>query len=220
MERIAGLFGTGHISLTIAVHLGAVTAGEAQALDGVAQIGSAGLDAGEHTVPGVGLVAVDIAAGRAQIAGPGHGRGHHDLLDVALQIAAGDGLVALDALAGDLVLDAEILLFGDVGEGILTHHLYLLRIDPEIVGGNIQQLSKKLAEKGLTNITHFGPMYRFKIMKDFGYDEEAIAATCPNTEKMFYHSYTHLPLYPLTQEQLEYQAKAVVEAVREMKAGK
>lgn len=101
-----------------------------------------------------------------------------------------------------------------------THHLYLLRIDPEVVGGNIQTLSKKLQEKGLTNITHFGPMYRFKIMKDLGYDEEAIAATCPNTEKMFYHSYTHLPLYPLTREQLEYQAQAVVEAVREMKAGK
>ena len=101
-----------------------------------------------------------------------------------------------------------------------THHLYLLRIDPEVVGGNIQDLAKKLAEKGLTNITHFGPMYRFKIMKDLGYDEEAIAKTCPNTEKMFYHSYTHLPLYPLTQEQLEYQAKAVVEAVRELKQGK
>ena len=101
-----------------------------------------------------------------------------------------------------------------------THHLYLLRIDPEIVGGNIQTLSKKLQEKGLTNITHFGPMYRFKIMKDLGYDEDAIAKTCPNTEKMFYHSYTHLPLYPLTREQLEYQAQAVVEAVREMKAGK
>lgn len=101
-----------------------------------------------------------------------------------------------------------------------THHLYLLRIDPEVIGGNIQTLSKKLQEKGLTNITHFGPMYRFKIMKDLGYDEEAIAATCPNTEKMFYHSYTHLPLYPLTREQLEYQAQAVVEAVREMKAGR
>ena len=60
-------------------------------------------------------------------------------------------------------------------------------------------------------------MYRFRIMKELGYDEEAIAATCPVTEKMFYKSYTHLPLYPLTAEQLEYQAKAVVEAVREMK---
>ena len=108
----------------------------------------------------------------------------------------------------------------DTAETYGTHHLYLLRIDPEVVGGDIQVLSRKLAEKGLTNITHFGPMYRFKIMKDMGYDEEAIAATCPNTERMFYHSYTHLPLYPLTEEQLVYQANTVVEAVREMKAGK
>ena len=108
----------------------------------------------------------------------------------------------------------------DTPETYGTHHLYLLRIDPEKVGGDIQLLSKKLAEKGLTNITHFGPMYRFRIMRELGYCEEAIAETCPNTERMFYHSYTHLPLYPLTREQLEYQAQAVVEAVREMKAGK
>ena len=50
----------------------------------------------------------------------------------------------------------------DTDDTYSTHHLYLLRIDPEIVGGNIQQLSKKLAEKGLTNITHFGPMYRLR----------------------------------------------------------
>ena len=108
----------------------------------------------------------------------------------------------------------------DTAETYGTHHLYLLRIDPEITGGNIQQLSVKLAAKGLTNITHFGPMYRFRIMAELGYDENAIAATCPNTEKMFYHAYTHLPLYPLTDAQIEYQAAAVVEAVRELKSGK
>ena len=108
----------------------------------------------------------------------------------------------------------------DTADTCGTHHLYLLRIDPRKVGGDIQKLAAKLAQKGLTNITHFGPMYRFKIMKDLGYDENAIAATCPNTERMFYSSYTHLPLYPLTREQLEYQARAVVEAVREMKAGR
>ena len=108
----------------------------------------------------------------------------------------------------------------DTAETCGTHHLYLLRIDPAKVGGDIQQLSAKLAQKGLTNITHFGPMYRFKIMKDLGYDENAIAATCPVTERMFYTAYTHLPLYPLTEEQLKYQAQAVVEAVREMKAGR
>ena len=105
----------------------------------------------------------------------------------------------------------------DTADTYGTHHLYLLRIDPEVCNGDIQELSQRLKDKGLTNITHFGPMYRFRIMKEFGYDENAIAATCPVTEKMFYKSYTHLPLYPLTREQLEYQAKAVVEAVREMK---
>ena len=147
-------------------------------------------------------------------------------LGMLLQMQRMDDIIAIRRKAAEYmnsVLSQEegiLVEKADTPETYGTHHLYLLRIDPEIVGGNIQQLSKKLAEKGLTNITHFGPMYRFKIMKDFGYDEEAIAATCPNTEKMFYHSYTHLPLYPLTQEQLEYQAKAVVEAVREMKAGK
>ena len=108
----------------------------------------------------------------------------------------------------------------DTPETFGTHHLYLLRIDPEIVKGDIQALSAKLQAKGLTNITHFGPMYRFKIMADLGYDQEAIAKTCPVTERMFYKQYTHLPLYPLTQEQLEFQAAAVVEAVQELKAGK
>ena len=63
-------------------------------------------------------------------------------------------------------------------------------------------------------------MYRFQVMKDLGYDEDAISATCPVTERMFYTSYTHLPIYNLTQEQIEYQAQAIVESVREMKSGK
>ena len=147
-------------------------------------------------------------------------------LGLLLQMKRLDNIIAQRKAAAEYmnsVLSQEegiLVEKADTAETYSTHHLYLLRIDPEVVGGNIQQLSKKLAEKGLTNITHFGPMYRFKIMKDLGYDENAIAATCPVTEKMFYQSYTHLPLYPLTREQLEYQAQAVVEAVREMKQGK
>ena len=147
-------------------------------------------------------------------------------LGLLLQMQRLDQIIAMRKAAAEYmnsVLSQEdgiLVEKADTADTYSTHHLYLLRIDPEKVGGNIQQLSKKLAEKGLTNITHFGPMYRFKIMKDLGYDENAIAATCPVTEKMFYHSYTHLPLYPLTREQLEYQAQAVVEAVQEMKQGK
>ena len=147
-------------------------------------------------------------------------------LGMILQMQRLDEIIAIRRKAAEYmnsVLSQEpgiLVEKADTADTYGTHHLYLLRIDPEIVGGNIQQLSAKLAAKGLTNITHFGPMYRFKIMQDLGYNADEIAATCPNTEKMFYNSYTHLPLYPLTREQLEYQAQAVVEAVREMKAGK
>ena len=146
-------------------------------------------------------------------------------IGMLLQMQRLDGIIAQRRAAAEYmnsVLSQEdgiLVEKSDTADTYGTHHLYLLRIDPEKCGGDIQELSKRLAAKGLTNITHFGPMYRFKIMKDLGYDEDAIAATCPNTERMFYSCYTHLPLYPLTQEQLEYQAKAVVEAVQEMKKG-
>ena len=144
-------------------------------------------------------------------------------IGMLLQMQRLDGIIAQRRAAAEYmnsVLSQEdgiLVEKPDTADTYGTHHLYLLRIAPEKCGGDIQELSKRLAAKGLTNITHFGPMYRFKIMKDLGYDEDAIAATCPNTERMFYSCYTHLPLYPLTQEQLEYQAKAVVEAVQEMK---
>ena len=163
--------------------------------------------------------------GNVQIAG-NHSATEVQALGLILQMKRLDAIIARRREAAEymnrvLAQEEGILVEKpDTAETYGTHHLYLLRIDPEKVGGDIQLLSKKLAEKGLTNITHFGPMYRFRIMHDLGYDENAIAATCPNTERMFYHSYTHLPLYPLTREQLEYQAQAVVEAVREMKAGK
>ena len=163
--------------------------------------------------------------GGIQIAG-NHSSTEVQALGLLLQMRRLDAIIARRREAAEYMNkvlaeeDGILVEKPDTPDTYGTHHLYLLRIDPEKVGGDIQMLSKKLAEKGLTNITHFGPMYRFRIMKELGYDENAIAETCPNTERMFYHSYTHLPLYPLTRQQLEYQAAAVVEAVREMKAGK
>ena len=163
--------------------------------------------------------------GGIQVAG-NHSATEIQAVGLLQQMKRLDSIIALRRKAAEYmngVLGSEdgiLIERADTAETYGTHHLYLLRIDPAKIGGDIQALSRKLAEKGLTNITHFGPMYRFRIMKELGYDENAIAATCPNTERMFYHSYTHLPLYPLTQEQIEYQAKAVVEAVREMKQGK
>ena len=101
-----------------------------------------------------------------------------------------------------------------------TFHLYLLQIDPALAGGDVQTLKKKLEEKSVTTIPHFGPLYRFRVVSEMGYDPEEVAKTCPNCEEVFYKRFTHLPLYGLSDEQLEYMADAVLEAVAEMQAGK
>ncbi len=101
-----------------------------------------------------------------------------------------------------------------------SFHLYLLQIDPDKAGGDIQTFKAKLTEKGVTNIPHFGPLYRFSILKTYGYDEDAIAATCPVCEDVFYKRFTHLPIYGLTEEQLVYMADAILETISEMQQGK
>ncbi len=101
-----------------------------------------------------------------------------------------------------------------------TFHLYLLQIDPAKAGGDVQVLKKKLEEKGVTQIAHFGPLYRFKVVSDMGYDSDEIAKTCPNCEEVFYKRFTHLPLYGLSDEQLRYMADAVLESVKEMQEGR
>lgn len=101
-----------------------------------------------------------------------------------------------------------------------TFHLYLLQIDPQKAGGDVQVLKRKLEEKGVTNIPHFGPLYRFKVVSDMGYDADEIAKTCPVCEEVFYKRFTHLPLYGLSDEQLAYMADAVLESISEMQNGK
>lgn len=100
-----------------------------------------------------------------------------------------------------------------------TFHLYQLQIDPAKAGGDIQQLKRKLEEKGITNIPHFGPLYRFDILRSLGYDRDAIAATCPVCEEVFHHRFTHLPIYGLSKDQLDYMADAILESVAELKRG-
>lgn len=101
-----------------------------------------------------------------------------------------------------------------------TFHLYQLQIDPKVVGGDVQALKRKLEEKVVTNIPHFGPIYRFATSIAKGNDVKRIAATCPVTEYVFDRCYTHLPIYGLTKDQLSYMADAILESVAEMKAGR
>ena len=89
-----------------------------------------------------------------------------------------------------------------------------------MAGGDVQTLKAKLEEKGVTNIPHFGPIYRFSAAIGKGFDEAAIAATCPVTEDVFDKRYTHLPIYGLTEDQLKYMADAIIASVEEMRAGR
>jgi len=100
-----------------------------------------------------------------------------------------------------------------------THHLYLLQVDPAKAGGDIQDLKKKLGERGLVQIPHFAPLYKFSLMQQLGYDTKAIEKTCPVAEEAFQHRFTHLPLYDFDEEQIKYMADAVIESVEEMKRG-
>lgn len=99
-----------------------------------------------------------------------------------------------------------------------TFHLYQLQIDPKLAGGDIQTLKAKLDAKGVTNIPHFGPLYRFEILDTLGYDRDAIAETCPVCEEVFDHRFTHLPIYGLSREQLDYMADSIIESVKEMQS--
>jgi len=116
--------------------------------------------------------------------------------------------------------DAIIPQLLDTDEIKSTYHLYLLQIDPEKAGGNIQILKEKLTKKGVTNIPHFAPMYKFEVAKRMGYNEEEIAKSCPMTEELFNNRFTHLPIYGLSKEQLDYMADVILESVDEMQKGK
>ena len=101
-----------------------------------------------------------------------------------------------------------------------TYHLYLLQIDPDKAGGDVQLLKKKMSERGLTNIPHFAPLYKFEILRQLGYDTAAIEKTCPVAEDLFNRRFTHLPLYGLSRDQLELMAEIVLDSVNEMQNGK
>jgi perosamine synthetase len=101
-----------------------------------------------------------------------------------------------------------------------THHLYLLQIDPDLVGADIQALKRKLTDRGVTQIAHFAPLYKFQIMRQLGYDTAAIQASCPQAEKVFNHRFTHLPIYGLTAAQVKYLGDSVIESVEELRAGR
>lgn len=146
-------------------------------------------------------------------------------LGLSRQIARNEQIIQTRRAAAqylnDRLADCDALVTQDMGsaETRPTFHLYQLQLIPEKAGGDVQTFKRKLEEKGVTNIPHFGPLYRFGILRPFGYDEEAIAKTCPNCEEVFYRRFTHFPLYGLSREQLDYMADAILEVIGQMQAG-
>jgi len=108
----------------------------------------------------------------------------------------------------------------DKGRTKGTHHLYQLQIDPDVVGANVQDLKRKLTDRGVTQIPHFAPLYKFLVMRQLGYDTAAIQASCPAAEDVFANRFTHLPIYGLTRAQVKYLGDAVIESVEELRAGR
>jgi perosamine synthetase len=100
-----------------------------------------------------------------------------------------------------------------------SYHLYLLQVDPAKAGADVRVLRKKLEKKGVTTIPHFAPLYKFSIMGQLGYDCAAIAKSCPVAEEAFTHRFTHLPIYGLSDDQLDYMCDAILSSVEEMKKG-
>ncbi|MBQ9806018.1 MAG: DegT/DnrJ/EryC1/StrS family aminotransferase [Clostridia bacterium] len=146
-------------------------------------------------------------------------------LGLKLQIARNEEIIAerrrAAAYLNSRFAENDAIIPQDLGNENIkpTFHLYLLQIDPAKAGGDVQTLKKKLEEKSVTNIPHFGPLYRFQIVQDMGYNADEIAKTCPVCEEVFYKRFTHLPLYGLSDDQLKYMADAVLEAVAEMQRG-
>lgn len=108
----------------------------------------------------------------------------------------------------------------DKGRTRGTHHLYLLQIDPGVVGADVQALKQKLSQRGVTQIPHFAPLYKFQVLRQLGYDTAAIQDGCPVAEEAFSRRFTHLPIYGLSASQLRYLADSVIESVAELRAGR
>ncbi|MBN1435468.1 MAG: DegT/DnrJ/EryC1/StrS family aminotransferase [Sedimentisphaerales bacterium] len=117
-------------------------------------------------------------------------------------------------------VDGIILPPGDSKDIKSAYHLYQLIVAPDRIGGDIQDLKKKLDARGIVQIPHFAPLYKFNIMRKLGYDTAAMEASCPVAEDSFRHRFTHLPLYDFSTEQLDYMAQAIIDSVEEIKAGR
>ena len=83
---------------------------------------------------------------------------------------------------------------------------------------NLQPFKQARANKGVTQIAPFCPVYYCKLIKELGHAQATIAASCPGAEQIFFEHYTHLPLYGLSDEAIHYMMDSVIQTAWELKA--
>jgi len=91
-----------------------------------------------------------------------------------------------------------------------VYHLYNLYYTKE---GKRDELFKLLFYKyGVQPMIHYAPMYLFTLFQRLGYE-----GVCAPVAERIYREKLDLPIYPqLTDEQVEYVADSVIEAVKEI----
>ena len=101
-----------------------------------------------------------------------------------------------------------------------TYMLYQIQVDPAVLGADIQALKRKLTERGIQQVPNYVPLYEYRILRQLGYDRDALAASCPVAETAYRHRFTHLPIAGLNRATLKILADAVIESAGELKAGR
>jgi dTDP-4-amino-4,6-dideoxygalactose transaminase len=104
----------------------------------------------------------------------------------------------------------------DTPDSLSTHHLYLLQVNPQGAGRDVQKLKQGLAARGAANIPHFAPLYKFELLRRLGYDPRSCARSCPVAEEAFLRRFTHLPLHGLPGDRLAALADAVLDSAGEL----
>jgi dTDP-4-amino-4,6-dideoxygalactose transaminase len=102
----------------------------------------------------------------------------------------------------------------DTADFLSTHHLYLLQV--RLASAGVQRLKQALAARGVANVPHFAPLYKFELLRRLGYDSRSCARSCPVAEEAFLRRFTHLPLHGLPGDRLAAMADAVLAAAAEL----
>jgi dTDP-4-amino-4,6-dideoxygalactose transaminase len=102
----------------------------------------------------------------------------------------------------------EIIVQREIAESDTTRHLYILRLNPELLKCDRRQFFDAMTAENIYVQVHYLPVYWHSYYEKLGYEK----GLCPNAEK-FYNEVMSIPLYySLTDEDVD----NVIHAVRKI----